>query len=89
MHLMSKRNDITAVKWLLAHGADPNARWPHWSAEVTPMHLAALHGHAGVVRLLLDAGADATIHDSEHDSDPVGWAEHAGRVDIVRLLRER
>jgi ankyrin repeat protein len=42
LHLMVKRNDTAAVTWLLDHGADPSARWAHWDAEVTPLHLAAL-----------------------------------------------
>ena len=42
---------------------------------VTPLHLAALHGHAETVRLLLQRGADRHVHDSKHDSDPAGWAE--------------
>jgi hypothetical protein len=54
------------VKWLLDHGADPNARWSHWDAEVTPLHLAAWQADGEVVRLLLDAGADPTIRDSKH-----------------------
>jgi hypothetical protein len=29
LHLMAKRNDADGVKWLLDHGADPNARWAH------------------------------------------------------------
>jgi ankyrin repeat protein len=87
LHLMAKRNDAAAVKWLLDHGADPNARWGHWDAEVTPLHLAAWQGHVEVVRLLLDAGADPTIRDSKHDGDALGWAEHGGQVEIVRLLR--
>src|SRR5262249_10217806 len=39
LHLMAKRGHSAAVKWLLAHGADPNARWAHWDADVTPLHL--------------------------------------------------
>jgi ankyrin repeat protein len=38
LHLMAKRNDVAVVRWLLEHGADPNARWAHWDAEVTPLH---------------------------------------------------
>ena len=45
LHLMAKRDDGAAVKWLLDHGADPNARWSHWDAEVTPLHLAVRAGH--------------------------------------------
>ena len=48
LHLMAKRNDAAAVKWLLDHGADPNGRWSHWDAEVTPLHLAVLAGHVEI-----------------------------------------
>jgi ankyrin repeat protein len=87
LSLMAKRNDVAAVKWLLDHGADPNARWAHWDAEVTPLHLAVMQDHVEIVRLLLAAGANPTIRDSKHDSDAVGWAEFFGRLEIVRLLR--
>ncbi|MGZ8412845.1 MAG: ankyrin repeat domain-containing protein [Gemmatirosa sp.] len=87
LHLMMKRGDVEAVAWLLAHGASPDARWSHWGAEVTPLHLAALLGHVDVVRLLLQAGADTSVHDSLHDSDALGWARHAGHTPIVELLR--
>jgi ankyrin repeat protein len=88
LHLLSKRNDVRAVRWLLDHGADPNARAPHWDALVTPLHLAAWKGHAEIVQMLLDAGADPHIRDSKHDGDAFGWAEHGGSVDTVRILRD-
>lgn len=86
LHLMAKRNNVAAVKWLLDHGADPNSRWSHWDAEVTPLHLAVMQGHLDVVRLLVEAGADPRIHDSKHDSDPIGWADFFGRKEIGRML---
>jgi ankyrin repeat protein len=89
LHLMAKRGDVAAVKWLLDHGADPNARWSHWDAEVAPLHLAALAGNADVVRLLLAAGADPSIRDTKHDSDAMGWAEHFGRSEIAAILEAR
>jgi ankyrin repeat protein len=87
LHLMAKRGDVRAVKWLLDHGADPNARWSHWDAEVAPLHLAVLGGHADIVRLLLEAGADLCVRDSKHDSDAIGWAEFFRRQDIVQILK--
>ena len=88
LHLMAKRGDVVAIRWLLAHGADPNARWAHWSAEVTPLHLAVLGNHPDAARALLEGGADPAIRDSEHDSDPRGWAEFFGRLDLVQLLKK-
>ena len=88
LHLLAKRGDARAVKWLLDHGADPNARWPHWDADVTPLHLAGAYGHADVVRLLLEAGADPSIRDSKHDGDAIGWAGFFGQPAIVHILRD-
>ena len=88
LHLLAKRGDARAVKWLLDHGANPNARWPHWDADVTPLHLAASRGHADVVRLLLAAGADPSIRDSKHDSDAIGWAGFFRQPEIVQILRD-
>jgi hypothetical protein len=87
LHLMAKRNDLAAVKWLLDHGADPNGRWAHWDAEVTPLHLAASSGHAEMVRLLLEAGADPAVRDSKHDGDAIGWAEFFQQPDIVQIFK--
>jgi ankyrin repeat protein len=84
--LMSKRGDLRAVEWLLAHGADPDARWNHWGAVVTPLHMAVMGNHPDVVRALRGAGADPTIHDSEHDGDARDWARFFGRAELLRLL---
>ena len=87
LHLAAKRGDVWAARWLLDHGANPNARWDHWGALVTPLHLAALSNQAAVVPLLLDARADPSIRDSMHDSDALGWAEFFGHDEIVTILK--
>jgi ankyrin repeat protein len=89
LHLATKRGDARGVKWLLDHGADPNARWAHWDSGVTALHLAALADHPEIVPLLLDAGAAQTIHDTKHDSDALGWAEFFHRAEMVELLKAR
>jgi ankyrin repeat protein len=89
LHLLSKRGDATAVRWLLQHGANPNALWAHWDADVTPLHLAAAQGHADVVRARLDAGADPKIRDGKHHGDAFGWAAFFKKPEIVRLLADR
>ena len=85
----AKRNDVRAVRWLLDHGANPNARWTHWGANLTALHLAAMNGHRAIVQMLLDAGADPTIRDAAHDGDPAGWAEHHGHTELAALLHAR
>jgi len=87
LHVMAKRGDMPAVKWLLNHGADPNLLWAHWDAEVTPLHLVALGGHAEIARLLLASGADPSLRDSKHDGDAMGWAEFFRRPEIVEMLK--
>jgi ankyrin repeat protein len=73
------------VTLLLELGADSLATD---GSGVTPLHVAARHGHADVVRLLLAAGADPSIRDTEHDSDAVGWAEFFQQPEIVKILRD-
>jgi ankyrin repeat protein len=87
LHMLAKRGDARAVRWLIDHGADPNGRWAHWDADVTPLHLAAAQGHEAVVRALLDAGADPSVRDSKHDGDAAGWAQF-GRVPPAPNWRE-
>jgi ankyrin repeat protein len=86
LHLLAKRNDVRAVEWLLDHGADPNARWLHWDAEVTPLHMAAWSGSTEIARTLLAAGADPTIRDSKHDGGAIDWAEYFGWPALRQLL---
>jgi len=87
LHMAAKRGDAPSVNWLLGHGAEPNELWPHWDADVTPLHLAAWQGNAEVVQMLIAAGADSSIHDSKHHSDPGGWADYFGHPEIVSLLK--
>ena len=83
---MAKRNDVAAVRWLLEHGADVNARWSHWGASATALHLAAAFGHVEVAQALLDAGADASLHDSRYDGDALAWARHFEQAATITLL---
>ena len=88
LHLMAKRNETAAAAWLLDHGADPNALWAHWDADVTPLHLAVLANHPEMVRLLLARGADPRIHDNRNDSDAIGWAEFFERPDLATIMKD-
>jgi ankyrin repeat protein len=79
-----------AVRILIAHGADPNAR--DVGDNATPLHFAAGGGNLESVRLLLDAGADVHGTGDLHSSGVIGWAVGDGtnvNHEVVDLLLER
>jgi ankyrin repeat protein len=81
---------LDAVRLLLEHGADPNARDEGDNAY--PLHFAGGAGGADVVRALLDAGGDVHGVGDAHQLDVIGWATCFGPTipnDVVSLLLER
>jgi ankyrin repeat protein len=67
------------VEWLIARGANVNARSSAPSRH-TALHSAAWNGDLPMVKLLLAAGADPAAIDDEHKGTPRDWAEVA--IDI-------
>jgi len=67
------------VTWLLSQGARANAH-SNWGSQGTALHSAAWNGDLRMVKLLVEAGADITARDPEHDNTPAGWAEVAIEV---------
>lgn len=81
---------LDAVRLLLEHGADPNAR--DEGDNASPLHFAAGAGGVEVVRALLDAGADVHGAGDVHLLDVIGWATCFGPtipMDVLALLLER
>jgi ankyrin repeat protein len=62
------------VRWLLARGANVNARAEAQSRQ-TALHAAAWNGDLEMVTLLVEAGADPAARDEEYQGTPLGWAE--------------
>lgn len=62
------------VEWLLAHGANVNARADAESRQ-TALHSAAWNGDLHMVKLLVAAGADRDATDAQYNGTPRGWAE--------------
>jgi ankyrin repeat protein len=48
--------------------------------------LACRSGHTDAARFLLDQGADNTLHDTQFDTDALGWAREGGHERVVALL---
>ena len=81
---------LDAVRLLLEHGADPNARDEGDNAY--PLHFAAGAGRVDVVRELLDAGGDVHGFGDAHQLDVIGWATCFGPTipkEVLALLLER
>jgi ankyrin repeat protein len=68
------------VTWLLSQGANVNAH-SDWGSQASALHSAAWNGDLRMVKLLVDAGADITARDPEHDNTPAGWAKVA--IDVT------
>ncbi|MEX2153260.1 MAG: ankyrin repeat domain-containing protein, partial [Gemmatimonadaceae bacterium] len=88
LHLAVEHLD--AVRLLLEHGADPNAR--DVGDNAYPTHFAGGAGGVDVVRALLDAGGDVHGVGDAHELEVIGWATCFGPTidqEVLALLLER
>jgi ankyrin repeat protein len=80
-----------AMRWteclrrLIAKGASVNVQGGPF--ERTPLIVASTTGNEEIVRLLLDAGADAKAKDASADTS-LDWAVRRGQTEIVKLLKQ-
>ena len=73
---------VAVAQRLLDIGVDINAT-PHVG---TPLHWAAYCGHLGMVRFLVDHGANVLARDDEWHGTPKSWAAQNGHEDVVAFL---
>ncbi len=53
----------------------------------TPLHEAVARNDLPLVNLLLAAGADPSLQEGQFHADPLGWAHHFGRTEMVEILK--
>lgn len=76
--IAAKNDAVDTLGLLIEAGADVNVFPPGIHEGGGALHLAAMLGRGAAVEILLDAGADPTLKDPEHQSTPAGWAKHGG-----------
>ncbi len=88
--LAAQHGHAEIVRLLLNAGEDPDRYNPvGCHSHSTSLHQAALHGHEAVVRLLAERGAKLKIKDILYHGTPADWADHAGRPEIGKYLRDQ
>jgi ankyrin repeat protein len=73
---VAQRNNTRAVRLMLDAGWPTMVKGQHGG---TPLHWAAWHGNAEMVRALLQRHADLEVRSDEHDATPLHWAIHGSR----------
>ena len=71
----------------LKYAANPNIRSTLSTSEVTPLHIAALHGHLACLQLLVQLGGDIMVQDRYHLT-PVDYAQINGQDLCFNYLNE-
>jgi len=72
----AQSNDAAKVRLFLRAGWPADARGQH---RMTPLHWAAFHGNAEMVRLLLDAGAGVNLGGNDFGGAALGAALHGSQ----------
>lgn len=77
----ARKGNIATVRRLLGQGVTVNARSDHKTA----LSLAALGGHHGIVKLLINKGANIRARD-KMNTTPLMWASVGGNMNTIRHL---
>ncbi|QBE61900.1 ankyrin repeat domain-containing protein [Pseudoduganella lutea] len=84
-----KRDDLADVRRLVAAGHAVDERSPRSGGpdeDCTPLGMAARMGHAGIVRALLELGADAARVNGPMKATAAHEAAYFGHADVLRVL---
>lgn len=81
LHIAAYYNCVDAAKVLLDLGSDPNIKDEKFGR--TPLHLAVIQGHVGMIQLLRSNGADQTITDNSNNA-PAAYCRN--KMEIRKVL---
>jgi ankyrin repeat protein len=84
VHLAAYFGLREATMELLKNGHDPDSK----DDGRTLLLWATVHEHEGVVKLLLDKGAELESKEKIHGRTPLSWAAEIGPEAVVKLLLE-
>lgn len=76
------------LKFMLQHGADPNARDHRFGAGTTALHCAARHDRLQAAEILLEFGAKVNA-ETDDGLTPLDMAKMSKRQKVAALLRSR
>jgi ankyrin repeat protein len=85
LHLASAAGKLDAVNYLLSAevGADPRAARNN---NFTPLHAAAMNGHAAICEALIRAGASVNVQTQPQGYSPLHSAAFGGHGEVIRML---
>lgn len=75
-----------AADLLAKHPGEVDRRYFDWQG--TLLHVAAQRDDIDLAQMALDAGADLSLQDKDHDSTPMGWAQYFRRPAIISLIKK-
>ena len=82
LQLAAEGDKRDAIRLMVKLGFDVNE-----VSRTAALHNAAMCGHLGMVKLLIELGADPSIRDAEFNGLPSGWAEFSGKTEVAEYLR--
>ena len=79
----ARKGDLAAVKTLCEKGAAIETKTPYGQ---TPLYLAAMNGHAEVVRFLVEKGASTAVKDTFYHAGMLDFTLQRKHYDVAKIL---